>query len=370
MKRFGYIVLILVLAALTGCVKTEVNPSPKERITFAVGSYAPTTRAISLLDSDGGISAFKSRAYLYADGYSNTYQPFFGVSGETISWNSGASEWAPSHPYYWPKSSESYINFVSWYDRNGSPASVSETALTWTIDGSTRSLASDDNIMFADAAWRYNQNTVNVGQYEGDAILVGVPTLFHHALAQVKFQVKATTLSEGSTTWNVSVTDFNVAGVYKTGTLSLVNADPASNMTRAWWSMSEDATPVATTPYWSTAGCSADTLSAPGRVTSVAAANTPVTIMDTRAVIPQATDSILVNCTCTIRTNYVNGDYMVEAVPVSVYLSDFSGDTGEWAMNHRITYTITVNPVTGKILFDPALNEGWANDRNNLMYIE
>ncbi|MBQ9548067.1 MAG: hypothetical protein IJV01_02775 [Bacteroidales bacterium] len=370
MKRFGYIALIFVLTALTGCVKTELAPSPKDRISFAVASYAPSARNSSLLAADGGISSFKSKAWLYADGYMDAAQSFFGATGETISWNASTSEWLPSHPYYWPKSSESYINFVSWYDRNGTPNSVSETAITWTFDGSSRSLATNDNLMFADEAWRYNQNTTNAAQYTGDDVLVGVPTLFHHALAQVRFRAKITPVSDGGTTWSASITDFCVSGVYKTGTLSLVNADPGSNQTRAWWSMSNEATPAATTPYWSTEGCTADTLSRNGQTISLTVNDTPVSIMDTRSIIPQSTQGMVLTCNCNIRTTYADRTYMVETVPVRINISDFSGDIGSWDMNHRITYTITVNPVTGKILFDPALNEGWTNDTNNLMYIE
>ena len=368
MKRFGYIALIFAMTAFAGCVKTELDPSPKERITFAVASYAPSTRASSLLDD--GISSFKSKAFLHADGYENITQNFFGANGETIAWNSTASEWVPSHEYYWPKSSESYINFVSWYDKNGTPDSVSETALSWSFDGSTRSLAADDNLMFADVAWRYNQNTTNATQYTGDDVTVGVPTLFHHALAQVRFLAKISPVSDGGTTWSATITDFCITEVYKTGTLSLVNADPQSNMTRAWWSMSEDATPVVTTPYWSTEGCAVDTLSRRGQTVNLTVNNTPVSVMATRSVIPQSTEDMVLTCNCNIRTEYADHSYMVETVPVAISLRDFSGDIGSWDMNHRITYTMTVNPVTGKILFDPALNEGWSSDTNNSMYIE
>ena len=40
------------------------------------------------------------------------------------------------------------------------------------------------------------------------------------------------------------------------------------------------------------------------------------------------------------------------------------------ALSRDYVCIYTVNPVTGKILFDPALNEGWSSDTNNSMYIE
>lgn len=357
MKKFGYIVSIIFLTAFTGCVKMEIDPAPKDMVIFSVGHYIRTSKAASLLDTDGGITSFKSKAYLYAEGYMDRAQSFFGSNGETISWNASTSQWAPSHPYYWPKSSNSYINFVSWYDRNGAPTNVSETALSWNIDGSSRSIAADDNIMFADEAWHYNQNTTNAAQYTGDEVLVGVPTLFHHALAQVSFRLKATTLSDGGTTWEIYATDFSVSNVYKTGSLSLSNEDPGTNQTRAW------------TGDWATTG-TPDSLAAPGAGVAINPTDTVAYIMQNRSVIPQSTDSMVLSCNIHIRSNYADNSYMIEDVPFSANLSDFTGDSGAWAMNHHIIYTLKVNPNTGKILFDPTLLEGWTTDANNLMYIE
>ena len=86
--------------------------------------------------------------------------------------------------------------------------------------------------------------------------------------------------------------------------------------------------------------------------------------------IPQETQDVTVSFTLSIRTNYAGDKYFIENIPVELQLSDFTGDTGEWLMNHCITYTITVNPVTGKILFDPTLTEDWIDSPNNTMYVE
>ena len=180
--------MIFAVAALAaGCAKVEVIDAPEREISFTVGNYAPATKAVAVTE----FTSFKSKGYLYAEGVA-TVQDFFGANGETISVDDpiNPTEWTPSHPYYWPKSANSYINFVSWYDKNGAPTTATETSLVWEIDGTNRTLASDDNILVADKAWFQKDNTFNGEQYTDDAITSGVPTLFKHLLAQVSVKAK------------------------------------------------------------------------------------------------------------------------------------------------------------------------------------
>ena len=128
MKQYWRIWLILVLTALTGCVKAEMDPVPEREITFSVGNYATAeTKAVSL--ESYSITSFKSKGFLHAEGYEETTQDFFGAGGETITWNGTDEIWAPSHPYYWPKGASSYINFISWYDKTGILPPSRRTAL-------------------------------------------------------------------------------------------------------------------------------------------------------------------------------------------------------------------------------------------------
>ena len=178
MKHRLYIAILAVLVALWGCTRVEMDPVPGKKVTFSVGSYVPQTRAVSL-DSEG-ITSFTSKAFLHAEGVSGV-QNFFGPDGESIVYNPTALEWAPAIEYFWPKSSESYINFVSWYDELSAPTTATETSLVW----SNRTIGANDNILVADVAWRYKENTTNAAQYTGDAILTGVPVLFHRMLSRV-----------------------------------------------------------------------------------------------------------------------------------------------------------------------------------------
>ncbi len=379
MKSFRHIAFVLAAAALAaGCTKTEVS-APEREITFSVGSYVPATKAEALQAVDG-ITSFKSKGYLYAEGVDGT-QDFFGSAGETISWDGTNKVWGPSHPYYWPKSDNSYVNFVSWYakesDTDLTPATLTETSLSWVMDGSTaaKTVGPKANIMFADVAWRYNQNPSAVygstPSWDTEhKTTQGVPTLFHHALSQVRFMAVATATTEegSSTTWNVYIENFRIADVRKTGSISLVNSDLGYTGTKAWKSMDGE---EQVNPYWvlpETTPTAADTLSHMDRV-SIYPAATPVPVMNTRSVIPQSTEGLVMRFDCIIRTNYSVSYYIEEVIPVEISLSSFSNDIDSWDMNQRTTYTVNINPIMGKILFAPALSEGWSSSTNN-MYVE
>ena len=360
MKHRLHIAILSTLVALWSCTSVEVDPTPGKRVTFSVGSYVPQTKAVSL--NSEGITSFSSKGYLYAEGIDHV-QDFFVAAGETITYNPSTPEWSPSRTYYWPKSSQSYVNFVSWYDKNGQPATATQTAMSWVIDGSSRTLAPDDNIMFADVAWRYNDNATEYVATSG--VSEGVPTLFHHALARVKFQAKATPVSEGTTTWSVSITNFKLEGVRKQGTLSLTNADPGSTGTRAWWTGTQGSDPA-----WSLSGA-ADTLSRAGQTFNLTVNDQPVAIMNTRSVLPQPTTDMQLSFDYAIRTDYDNSgsNYVIERLHKTIALSSFTSAAGSWEMNQSITYTITINPKSNLILFDPVCTD-WVSDPNNKMYLE
>ena len=293
MKWLGNIFSVLALVALAGCTKTELDLAPAKEVTFTVGRYATaTTKAVSLNGSEDAITSFKSKGFLHAEGVVAT-QDFFGANGETISYDSTSSIWTPSHTYYWPKSTNSYVNFVSWYDKNGSglPNTLTEESLVWTFDNS-RPLQTDDNILFADVAWHYNQNTSNAMQFDGDAITTGIPTLFHHAMSKVRVQVKRKT-SNASTT--ISVSDFKLSTVYNTGSLILTNSEPtgATPSTKAW------------TGSWNLQGCTPVDMAGAG--VSLTDTN-PQDVFAMQTMIPQSVENIKAEFKYKITSTFANGD--------------------------------------------------------------
>ena len=367
------------LAALAACSKVEPF-IPDTPITFTVASYMPQTRAgesLFLTESGG---KFYSRAYLHAKGFEEDEQLFFGAY-ETINYNNGTSEWAPSHEYYWPKHAESYINFFSWFDNAASvtPPTIAETSTGATLSWGSRTIGKDDNLMFADAAWHYNknpkstENNANPGPantYGNDGVTEGVPTLFHHALAKLSIKVKmedpniATT---DKTTWEISLSNIKLSSVHKEGKLDLSTTAKSSTGTSSWVVSGTTNAPV----VWVSTDTASDiTMDAPTSSISTEA----TTILSDYSVLPQAiTEDMKLSFDCQIFTYYDKTNnatpYSKEKFNVSVKIADFTSFTDganhpvetpdAWKMNTKITYNISINPKTSQVKFDPAV-EDWA----------
>lgn len=354
MKKY-FIIAAAALVAFTACTKIEEADSvPARKITFQAASYVPQTKANISVWND--FTSFKCKAFLHAAGYTSETQDMFGANGEDItpyksdgsaaSSESDVNYWAPSHDYYWPKDASSYVNFVAWYDKNGAPTTATETSLVWTIDGSTRSLATSDNILFADEAWHYKDNTSNGTQYTGDAVTSGVPMLFHHALAQLCIQAKVSKATDGKSpahTWDVTLENITLAGVFNKGTLTLSNTEPSGTTpaTQPW------------TGSWATSGTATEiTMS---DVTTPLTANL-VDVLSMQNVIPQAvTNNVVLNFQYNISYKYNGTEYAHEKITAAIQLNNITGAISSWDMNKKITYAITINPETTLIRIDPAM---------------
>ena len=345
MKFWRNISILGILVSLAACTKMESAYVP-ETISYSVGSYAAATKAESL--DNEGITSFRSSAWMHANG-SSTGSVFF--ANELVSKN--GSIWEPAHEYYWPKHPDSYINFVSWYDAQSAPTSVSETAISWT----NRTIGQDDNIMVAKKAWKQKNN------FDHKYFTAGVPTLFKHQLARVTFLAKASKITETDasgvrTDWTVTIKDFHVNGVYTQGTLSLTNTtEPAADTDGIklsdWtgsWALNGSAGSIS--------GVSSKALNATDFKNLLAATDTAPVF---HSVIPQAASGITLSFSYDVTTVTTKGSAsrtITETVNVSgLALSSFQDYTGDWAMNQKITYKITINPDTGFITIVPTVDE-------------
>lgn len=354
-----YIALVAVVA-LTACTKVDMEEiAPRKKVTFQVAGYAPMTKANNSVMSE--FTSFTAKAYLYAEGYvgnNQTPQDFFGASGTTIrayDANNAVTEtlgadryWAPGHDYYWPKSENSYINFIAWYDRRGvAPTTATETSLSWN----NYTVQSDDNLLFADEAWRFNTNTSNGTQYDGDQVTSGVPMLFHHALAQVAFQakLKSNATSNGFRT-EITITNFALSGVYSTGSLSLTNSDPSTSATAKAWTKSS-------TCGWTPSAGSTSSLS-DANTHELSTTATPLVSM--RTVLPQSVDGMMLTLAYTVKTYKGNSETptIVENMSLTDELNNLVPSITDWLMGHKITYTLEFDPTTDSIVFKPTL-QSW-----------
>lgn len=354
MKKYLMMSAAVVAVLSMSCSKIE-DTSVEQEIGFAVASYVPQTKAdeLSIITVDG-VRAFKCKAFLHSNGATDGTN-YFGVDGETITYN-GSNAWTPSHPYYWPKHPDSYINFVSWYDKNGTPGTVTETAMIWE----NRTIAADDNIMFADEAWRFKGNAKT---YQKDGVNAGVPTLFHHALAKVKIQFNASPLkdpADSKSTFEVTLQKVTLKSVHKQGTLSLHNSAPSPSTTqqKAW-------TPDATNYFWSATDTASDT--------EIVNSNTALTadfnaLFAQQSVLPQqVTDDMVLDIKYAITIKYNGATMLAETdIPASIQMNTLKNGSGvaiaDWLPNKIYTYSITINPLTDQILIDPAIDADWATE--------
>ena len=244
-------------------------------------------------------------------------------------------------------------NFVSWYDELSAPTTATETSLVW----SNRTIGADDNILVADVAWRYKENTTNAAQYTGDAILTGVPVLFHRMLSRVGINVAATPLTDPdnpSTTYSVQIQSISLNSVYSQGTLSLTNSDPGTvATTRAW-------TPANTTYFWNQEG-TAGTIG----MTAPTLTETPAPALAQRSMLPQPLNETSIDIVYTVVT-YSNGTEIIREhdIPASIKLNTIKDSSNlaisQWLPNRIYTYNIIFDPRGTEIRLAPVLESDWS----------
>lgn len=398
MKKL-YTILAIAAVAAVGCSKTELVDTPDVKIGFQVANYATQTKAgeTSFLTelADLGVTsnqAFKSKAFINADNGNggHTFATFF---EESIKWDGTATQWAPaSKDYYWPKSPKSNIDFFSWYD-------YENVAPTLTYDGKDASMvwenkavAGKSDVLFADIAFHQKQNN-DTPEYGKDGVTEGVPTLFHHALAQVKFTAKIKDdcyqIEDSKNTgnyhfWEVKLSNvaFAASKVHTNGTLTLTGADPDNNdaaasitpWTSAVWTNAD--TPAYVTNAWFQTAEALGTTA----LTETAANLIPNTYMGNGyiAVRPQTIgNDVTLGLTMTITHKYGTAigsasTVSTETINVTAYAPtdpytatgiqlNKIGSISAWEMNHKYTYNIIIDPTTNIILYDPAV-EAWVEE--------
>ena len=396
MKKY-FIIAVAAIAAMAACSKVEsTDNTPSKKIAFEVANYASQTKA----EDPGSVLAetnnFSSKAWLHANGEA-TGANFFGTTAnnyvETVTYN-GSNAWEPALEYFWPKGAGSYINFVSWFATNSkAPSTVSETVMNWGTAAAPMTIATDDNFLFADEAWRY---TDNAETYKYNGVTKGVPTLFHHALAKIKFNLRLSTETASTKSiWDVEVKTATLK-VGNNGYLALVNEDKTTTGTQPWKVGEAYDSGVAATSAnigWArpASGATLETIVETGSSASdvtkefakplfenfqpkTAAVGSPFqtekqVLLDERTVMPQAINGGVVTfgLKFTIKIYHdANGDGVKDGAAFSTEditivdttnLFTLVNSVSEWKMNTKYTYNVTIDPVGRKVLFDPAVAE-------------
>mgnify|MGYP002624163855 CR=1 FL=1 len=351
--------------ALAACSKTEVNDlGSNKAISFQVANYS---NLITKAESIGTDNTFKVNSFVHTtlDGAPSTQQQMF---DEVVSWNSTEKQWLPSRTYYWPKTG--YVNFFAYTDLNSAdpvyPTATAENQITYTsVD-----IANATDILVADAAYAYRGNSD--AEYKLDGVTEGVPTLFHHTLAKVTFNVKldaTDAIPSDKYEWTVVVNESKF-GFANQGT-AVFNFTEQSTLGHVSWD-NFDTDKI----FWTKTG---DNSAAPQTTAVTGDTNKMTATFDAKvsevktlfneiSVLPQDLNATgaygQFSLQYNIKSVYIEDsadrtkDKVIEET-VDIPLSDlktYVPSVTNWNMNTKYTYNIIIKP-GGPIHFDPAVVE-------------
>lgn len=398
MKKFFFFAAAVV--AMAACTKTEVQfneTADSNKIAFTVADYASQTKAPTSLASDEAIYSF----HTYATQFPEIGDAVLFMNNEEIkAWDNTPAvvtsgnniyTWAPEKDYFWPKTG--FINFYSYAGTKNPTVNVSDDKKTIDYDYGTITVAGTDNILVADAALHFNSNTQ---KYKEDHVSKGVPTLFRHQLGKIIFKVhlKTNQPASNNTTWKVrtieneninSVAYKSSLTVVKNGSLKLTNKDALEDNaekntnTQVWapvvgssdnvdgWIAADhaDATNNEIIPL-ATQTLTIETTKTESGETS------PAYLIAERTIMPQITDNtvfVLYYEVTASHDNFTTAPFLKEirsvGVDVAKSMKDLVSTIIDWNKNTIVTYNIIIDPVSEKVIFDPAVEE-WAAEEGTV----
>lgn len=418
MKKY-FIIAAVAMVAMASCTKTLTDETAvqNDKIAFEVANYAQQTKAnVAITNEEDGIFSFHTYAYQFPQigtpvtFMSNVEILPWNISGTTTTQvtadnfaSTNISSWAPEYDYYWPKTG--YVNFYS-YAGSHTPAVAVNSDSDWktvTYTYTDAVIGATSNILVAKPALHYGVANAATETYEVDNsetsghVTKGVPTLFRHQLAKVKFDVRARTTDaniSANTTWKVQVlgtytytpnggsetTIKSAINPVNKGSLLLTCTDANTSAgTVEWVKTNEDATNIS---GWVASTAAADkdelvftetsaeipavmTIPA-GAIESVDASNNnapydAIEILALRSVLPQVTSGVKITMVYKVQAFHGDSKFMEEIRTVGIDadadLADFTGFITSWQANKKITYHIIIDPVSQKVTFDPAVEE-------------
>ena len=360
MNRFTIIASSALLVLAASCAKvTPVQPADQE-ITFAVANLSQATKA-SAFDTEQtfGTFAYWTPSSWATDGTTHLY-----MNNEEIVYGGGV--WAPVSPRFWPKSGK--ISFASYapYSKSGGEKGFSAAPAYsydhhFTFADYTVVPAADVDLMFADD--NNNKDCTNTTNTDGTAVISGegvndfkgVPTLFRHALTQVRFVFQQKSFGNPSIEEGESWIELAL--------VQLVGMNDTNTFTDNEWDL-EVAQGKTTYTLYDGQGTSALKIAKEGEE--------PTLAHDPMILLPQILAAASEDGGVSVRSQQLMVSYNIctkfasnpvvqrqEGLTVSVPL--YQGGLSEWLMNQDITYLVTISPVTDNpITFDPAVAD-WTN---------
>lgn len=288
--------------------------------------------------------------YAWAEG---TVGDYF-MDNVTIEYKTSEDMWKPQETFYWPKNTT--VDFISYYPTGLSGITVEKDKITYSgIDVNTI----QKDIMYADKAAGFSDNPDLVD----DSIsgFTGVPTIFRHSLAKVKFIVELNynhkEEADGTITdWEVKINSSNISGIYTTGgaVFNLSNTSPDAKGVIPWDK------PAAN--VWTPSG---DVATINGNSNPSMTPGADFTAIDELYVLPQALTASQqkVTINLTIKTTRNGVPFLNETFDKVADL--YIGTLPAWEINHVYSYRVKLSPTAsngngGKPL-DPSDPTGGVN---------
>lgn len=339
---------------MASCSRLDVDELKPRAISFTVAKHwLPSTRAES--DYADTYSDVPFGAYAWYKGANSTNDATF-MTNQKVAFD--GLYWATEGTtYYWPNGGALDFICYSPYSETEGP-SVTETSITW----------SDWNILtHHDTDLLYATKATGLTGPVKTAYYSGVPTIFHHALAQVAFNVRlaydeVTAPTGDKTRWKVTLHDLTLYNMATEGSLVLT-LDSDDNWT------SDD---TWTASKWVNVGF---------RPEEPLTAGQSLAVVEPMMVLPQRVDmGVTMGLDVSIITERDAGDGykpFLEENNVHLEAPLYTSQLTVWGMNQRIVYNIILTPsratepgggggggaddvVPQEITFDPAVHD-WDN---------
>jgi hypothetical protein len=328
-----------------GCAKEELTSEPQE-IGFRAYNFKQTKAPIEGAFYGTDAPNFKVFAALVREGnYLTNFASSESYFSTEVAYD-GADAYKIWRPwtgnafikYYWPMSGS--LTFVAVSPATAESAFADTTAtLTVTDFSSSTTVAEQADLMYSKIADADNL-TANTTSYPNSS-KQGVPVVFNHALAQVRFMA----VNNDHPANTVQIDKIQITNVANKGTLTVVKDVVATNATDG----SVDGWKTTTIDDATFVSLSSDS------VLNDAEQELGLPIM----IIPQTlADDIMLEVTYTM--THINGENVPDTQKtVSKKLSEIVGAT----LNANKKYTITLKIGADEILFSPSIVE-WSETTN------
>ncbi len=385
MKR-SILLAAAAIAALAGCSKVEVKSVDEApaRISWnaVVGKHSTKAPVEGTTFSTG--HSFKTFAFYNANGTAWPTGASLYIDNQEVSYHAGAvapfvaNSWHTVTANYWPR--QGSLTFFSYSFAN-KPVSFAGTLTCTAADGlklegydvnATGNKNSD--FMVADIKVDQRQNTTNAAGAEK-----GVPTIFRHALTQIvgfnvetKDDYKGATLAAGSKV--IEVKSIKIVNADSKGDYTMTNN--AVTRTESWGNRSDSKT-YEYTPVAGKSEALSTTAAelvneqkiflpqdfAASGYTYTSGASLLQKFLERQTVAYKTAVAAVghIELKYTIKTYTDATNYSEEEVTELIALHEI----GNWNINKKITYKITIDLSSNIIYWDPTV-EAWAEDNQTV----